>query len=118
VTARYLDDPPATTAGSLSYYDPYPWALAADIAAAAGSPDAATLIDAAAQAAEENRWAAACVDRARGRLHGDDDLIQHAAHCFANIDARFETACTLMLLSERVTEAERTLTDLGCPPPA
>jgi hypothetical protein len=118
VTARYLDDPPTTAAGALSYYDPYPRALAADIAAAAGSPDAAALIDAAAHAAEENRWAAACVDRARGRHHGDHELIQHAAHRFADIDARFETACTLMLLSERATEAERTLSDLGCPPPA
>lgn len=53
VTARYLDDPPTTTAGSLSYYDSYPRALAADIAAAAGSTDAAALIDAAAHAAEE-----------------------------------------------------------------
>ena len=118
VTARYLDDPPATRAGALSYYDSYPRALAADIAAAAGSPDAAALIDAAAHAAGENRWASACVDRARGRLHGDHELIQHAAHGFADIDARFETACTLMLLSERVTEAERILTDLGCAPPA
>ena len=118
MTAQYLDDPPTTTAGALSYYDPYPRALAADIAAATGSPDAAALIDAAAHAADENRWAAACVDRARGRLHGDHDLLQRAAHGFVAIDARFETACTLMLLSERVTEAERTLTDLGCPPPA
>ena len=118
VTARYLDDPPTTAAGSLSYYDSYPRALAADIAAAAGSSDAAALIDAASHAAEENRWAAACIDRARGRLHGDHDLIQRAADAFADIDARFETACTLHLLPRRAIEAERLFTDLNCPPPA
>lgn len=118
VLARYLDHPPPSPAGALSYFDPYPRALAADIAAAAASPDAPALIDGAGPAAAENRWAAACVDRARGRLHDDPDLIEQAAQAFADIDARFEQACTLLLLPHHAARARRLFTDLDCPPPA
>jgi hypothetical protein len=98
VVARYLAHPPPIPPGALSYFDAYPRALAADIAAAVASPDAPALIDGAGPAAAENRWAAACVDRARGRLQQDPGLIEQAAQAFADIDARFEEACTLLLL--------------------
>ena len=52
------------------YFDAYPWAVAAELAVAAGLPDAAARLAAAEPAAQENRWAAACVARARGRLTG------------------------------------------------
>jgi predicted ATPase len=118
VMARYIDHPPPIPPGALSYFDGYPRALAADIAAAAASPDARGLIDAAAPAAAENRWARACVDRARGRLHHDPDLLENAAHAFAAIDASFEQACTLLLLPRHSARARRLLTELSCPPPA
>jgi hypothetical protein len=118
VTSRYLDHPPPIPPGALSYFDAYPRALAADIAAAAGSSDASALIDGAAQVAAENRWAAACLARARGRLSGDQDLIQRAADAFADIDARFEEACTRLLVPTCEAEARRLFEALGCPPPA
>lgn len=117
VMARHLDHPPSIPPGAVSYFDPYPRALAADIAAAAASPEAPALIDGAAPAVAENRWAAACVDRARGRLRGDHDLIEQAAHAFADIDARFELACTLLLLPQHAARARRLFTQLNCPPP-
>jgi len=86
-------------------------------AAAAASPEAPALIDGAAPAVAENRWAAACVDRARGRLHGDHDLIEPAAQAFADIDARYELACTLLLLPQHAAQARRLFTELNCPPP-
>jgi predicted ATPase len=118
VLARYLDHPPVSPAGALSYFNGYPRALAADVAAAVGSPDAPALIDGAMPAATENRWAAACVDRARGRLAGDPNLIARAAEAFADIDARFEQACTLVLLPDHAARARRLLGELDCAPPA
>jgi predicted ATPase/DNA-binding CsgD family transcriptional regulator len=118
VTAQYLDSPPVTPAGALSCYDAYPRAFAADVAAAIGSADAHTLIESASHVATENRWATACLERARGRLLGDHDALQRSADAFADIDARFETACTLLLVPPRADEAERLLFDLGCAPPA
>jgi predicted ATPase/DNA-binding CsgD family transcriptional regulator len=118
VTSRYLDSPPSIPPGAPSYFDAYPRALAADVAAIAGSREAPALIDSAADVAAENRWAAACLDRARGRLSSDDDLVERAADAFADIGARFEVACTLHLLSQRADDAERLFAELGCPAPA
>ena len=118
VLARYLDHPPALAAGPPSYFAAYPSALAADVAAAAASPGAPALIERAAPAAAENRWAAACLDRARGRLAGDDALLERAADAFADIDARFEVACTLGLLPRQAGRARRLFTELDCAPPA
>jgi hypothetical protein len=117
VMARYLDDPPSMPAGAPSYFEAYPRALAADIAAAATSPEAPALIDAAVPVAAENRWAAACLDRARGRLAGDHTLVERAAQAFADIDARFEQACTLLLLPDAAGRARRLFTGLSCQPP-
>jgi hypothetical protein len=118
VVARYLAHPPTIPPGARSYFDAHPRALAADIAAAVASPDAPALIDGAGPAAAVNRWAAACVDRARGRLHDDPDLVEQAAQAFADIDARFEQGCTLLLLPHHAARARRLFTDLDCPPPA
>ena len=118
VLARYIDHPPPIPPGALSYFDGYPRALAADVAAAVASPDTLALIAAAAPAATENRWAAACLDRARGRLGGDPGLIAQAADAFGDLDARFEQACTLLLLPDHAERARLMLSDLGCPLPA
>jgi predicted ATPase/DNA-binding CsgD family transcriptional regulator len=118
VIAQYVDDPPEMPGGALSCYDAYPRAFAADVAAIVGSADADRLIESAAPAAVENRWAAACLDRARGRRLGDHDLLERSALGFAEIDARYEVACTLLLLPERVEEGRRLLSELGCSPPA
>jgi hypothetical protein len=57
------------------------------------------------------------VDRARGRLYGDRDLIEQAAYAFADIDARFEQACTLLLLPQHAAGARRLFSELNCPVP-
>ena len=52
-------------------YDAYAWALAAEAAVIAGLPGATQRLAAAAPAAQENLWAAACLARANGRLHNE-----------------------------------------------
>jgi predicted ATPase/DNA-binding CsgD family transcriptional regulator len=79
----------------------YAQAAAAELAAAAGLPDAAVRLDAAATAAEQNDWACACVARADGRLHHDTAKLSESAERWQRIGARFERACTLRLLGQR-----------------
>jgi len=100
------------------YFDAYPWAVAADLAVAAGLPDAAARLAAAEPAAQENRWAAACVARARGRLTGDPADLAAAVTAWERVGARYERACTLALIPSRRTEAAAELADLGVPMPA
>jgi predicted ATPase/transcriptional regulator with XRE-family HTH domain len=97
---------------------PYAWAIAAEVAAAAGLPDADRALAAAAPAGDENYWAAACLDRAAGRLHGDRDALNRSVAGWERIEARFERACTLMLLPDRAPEGRAELKILGCPLPA
>jgi predicted ATPase/DNA-binding CsgD family transcriptional regulator len=97
---------------------PYAWAIAAEVAVVAGLPDAASRLAAAQPAGKENYWAAACLARAAGRLHGDRDDLERALAGWEQIGARFEHACTLMLLSDRTDEARAELRALGCQPPA
>jgi hypothetical protein len=101
---------------------PYAWAIAAEVAVVAGLPDAAERLAAAAPAGEENYWAAACLARAAGRLHGDHGaLARSLARSLAGweaIDARFERACTLTLIDGRAAEGHPQLAALGCRPPA
>ena len=52
-----------------------------------------------------NAWAAACLARARGRLHGDRDALAESVTGWERIGARFERACTLLLLADRAAEA-------------
>jgi hypothetical protein len=100
------------------YFDAYPWAVAADLAAAAGLPDAAARVAAAEPAAQENRWAAACVARARGRLTGDPADLAAAVTAWEQVGARYERACTLALIPSRRTEAATELAALGIPLPS
>jgi predicted ATPase len=99
------------------YFDAYPWAVAAELAVAAGLPDAAERLTAAAPAAQENRWAAACVARARARLTGDPADLDAALAAWEQLGARYERACTLALIPCRLDEARAELADLGVPMP-
>lgn len=97
---------------------PYAWAMAAEVAVVARLPDAASRLTAAAPAGEENYWAAACLARAAGRLHGDRGALEESLAGWERIQARFERACTLMLLEDRAQEGQAELRALGCSPPA
>ena len=97
---------------------PYAWAIAAEVAIVAGLPDAADRLAAAAPAGEENYWAAACLARAAGRLNGDHGALARSLAGWEGIDARFERACTLVLMDGRADEGRAELATLGCQPPA
>ncbi|GAA3613780.1 hypothetical protein GCM10022419_118650 [Nonomuraea rosea] len=94
---------------------PYRAAIVAELAVVAGLPGAADRL--AATSADENDWAAACLARARGRLHEDHGQFRIALEIWERIDARFEHACTLLLLPGRADEGIRGLAELGCVPP-
>ena len=96
---------------------PYAWAVAAEVAVVAGLPDAAERLAEAAPAGAENYWAAACLARAAGRLHDDRASLEQSVAGWERIDARFERACTLLLLPDRVAEGLADLDALGCRPP-
>jgi hypothetical protein len=95
-------------------YAGYAHSAGAELAVAAGLPDAAARVDAAEPAATENAWAAACLARAKGRLHGDPDELAAAVEGWERIGARFERAATLLLLPDRADEGRAELTALGC----
>ncbi|WP_414938794.1 hypothetical protein [Amycolatopsis sp. cmx-11-51] len=103
---------------SHQFYDAYAWAIAAEIAVVAGDPGAESLLAAAEPAAGENTWAAACLARARGRLHDDRVALNEAISGWQAIGARFERACTLCLLPDRRDEGAVELAALGCRLPA
>lgn len=98
------------------YYDAYAWALAAEAAVIAGLPDAAQRLAAAAPAARENLWAAACLSRTRGRLHGDRAALEESLAGWQHIGSRFERACTLLLIPDLAAQGRTELDTLGCPP--
>jgi predicted ATPase/DNA-binding CsgD family transcriptional regulator len=100
------------------YFDAYPWALAAEVAVVAGSSDADERLAAAEPAAAENRWAQACLTRARGRRSGDVGLVLDAAAQWERIGARYERACTLLLVPDRAAEGRAELEALGVAEPA
>lgn len=77
--------------------DGYARAAGAELAAAAGLADAGERIGAAEPYAAENRWAAATLVRARGRLLGRPEDLHAAATMFAEIGAAFERSYTLQL---------------------
>ncbi|HLX51695.1 MAG TPA: LuxR C-terminal-related transcriptional regulator [Streptosporangiaceae bacterium] len=98
---------------------PYAWAIAAEVAVVAGQPDAGSVLEAAEPAGQENKWAAACLARAQGRLTGDRAALERSVAGWEHIGAEFERACTLVLLDgERAEEGLAKLGELGCPPPA
>ncbi|MCX4970952.1 hypothetical protein OHA98_40745 [Streptomyces sp. NBC_00654] len=100
------------------FYDAYSWAIAAETAVVAGLPDAREHLAAVAPAGAENAWAAACLARAAGRLHSDQDALRESLAGWENIDAAFERACTLLLLPDRTAEGLAQLASLGCRPPS
>jgi hypothetical protein len=98
-------------------YDAYTWVLAAEAAVLAGRPDATQRLTAATPAAEENLWAAACLARATGRLHDDRSALEQSLEGWQHIGARFEAACTLLLIPDRAAQGHAELNALDCPPP-
>lgn len=95
---------------------PYAWAIAAEVAVVARLPDAAARLAAAAPAGAENYWAAACLARTAGRLTGDQEALARSVAAWDELDARFERACTLLLLPDRADEGRALLAELGCRP--
>ena len=95
---------------------PYAWAIAAEVAVVAGLPDAESLLEEAAPAGAENYWAAACLARAAGRLHGDQAELERSIVAWERIGARFERACTLLLLPDRAAEGLAELDRPRLPP--
>ncbi len=81
--------------------DGYARATGAELAAAAGLSDAEERISAAAPYAEENRWAAATLARARGRLHDSREELEAAAAAYGQIGAESERAYTFDLIAQR-----------------
>lgn len=87
----------------------------ADWAVVTGLPDAAERLARLESLAAEHRWAAASLARARGRLTGDPEALAEALTRWHGLDARFEYACTLLLLPDREPEGRAELSALGCP---
>ena len=65
---------------------------------------------------KENDFVAANLLRAAGRLHRDQAVLKESVAAWEAIGARFERACTLMLLPEFAEEGARELVALGCKP--
>ncbi|MFI9842790.1 ATP-binding protein [Nonomuraea sp. NPDC051941] len=86
---------------AVRWYEAYARSAGAELAVVAGLPAAAERLAAAMPYAEQNDWAAACLARTRGILHGDRDALAEAVERWTSIDARFERACTLRLLPGR-----------------
>jgi hypothetical protein len=100
------------------WWAPYARAAGAELAVVAGLPEATERLAAAEPDAAENDWAAACVIRATARLSGDVAGLREAVDRWERIRARFERACTLLLLPDRAREGEVELATLGSPLPA
>jgi hypothetical protein len=98
-------------------YDPYARAMSVEIAVIAGRADAAERLAATEHLAQQNDFVAAQLQRASGRLHRDNDELRHAVALWEAIGSRFERACTLALLPERVDESAVVFEELGCSPP-
>ncbi|TDE36823.1 LuxR C-terminal-related transcriptional regulator [Actinomadura sp. 6K520] len=107
--AAFADFPPQ------DWYRTYARAAGAELAVATGLPDAAERLAAARDTAAENDWAAACLTRAAGRLHDDPDELSAAAEDWERIGARYERACTLLLIPGRLDEGRKELADLHAP---
>ncbi|TDB99245.1 LuxR C-terminal-related transcriptional regulator [Actinomadura sp. 7K534] len=109
VDAAFADFPPQ------DWYRTYARAAGAELAVAAGLPDAAERLAAARDAAAESDWAAASLTRAAGRLHDDPGELSAAAEAWERIGARYERACTLLLIPGRLDEGRKELADMHAP---
>ena len=112
--ARQLSTSQADNGG---YYQPYVQAVRVETAVIAGSDDAEEQLVTAQRLAEENDFVAAQLLRAAGRLHHDETALKESVDGWEAIGARFERACTLLLLPDRVDEGAAELAALGCVPP-
>jgi len=99
------------------WWEGYARAAGAELAVVAGLPGAAEHLARTEPLASEHQWAAAGLLRARGRLRQDVQDIAEALRRWERLGARFERACTLLLLPGREAEGEAELRTLGCPPP-
>jgi predicted ATPase/DNA-binding CsgD family transcriptional regulator len=99
------------------WWEGYARAAGAELAVVAGLPDAAARLTGLEPLAAEHRWTAACLARARGRLRNDAAAIAESLAHWESLDARFERACTLLLLPDREPEGLAELRALGCPRP-
>ncbi|HEY4375942.1 MAG TPA: hypothetical protein VGM93_02245 [Acidimicrobiales bacterium] len=97
-------------------YLPYAVAALVELAVVGEESDAEQQLGAASKYAVENDFAAAALQRAAGRLHHDLGELAVAVAMFEAIGARFERACTLMLLPDRADEGLAELAALGCLP--
>lgn len=88
-----------------------------EAAVAAGAPDAEQQLANALRVAEENDFAAACRQRATGHLHQDEHLLTAAVTAFEAVGARFERACTMLLLPAREAEGRTELAAIGATAP-
>jgi predicted ATPase/DNA-binding CsgD family transcriptional regulator len=103
--------------GQHGLYDPYADAILAELAVVTGAADAASRLDALQGVAEENDFVGALLLRAAGRLHHDEALLEQAVLGWEAIGARFERACTLVLIPSRADEGVSELAALGCAVP-
>ncbi|MES9540696.1 LuxR C-terminal-related transcriptional regulator [Actinomadura sp. NPDC000600] len=100
------EEAPALVERALAAFPPQDWyrgyarAAGAELAVAAGLPDAPERLAAASDAAAENEWAAACLARASGRLHRDTGELTGSARAWERVGARHEHACTLALIED------------------
>ena len=107
-----------TLEGCNTNYEPYLEATRAESAVVAGSDDAEEQLAAAQRLAKENDFVAAQLLRATGRLDHDETALKDSVAGWDAIGARFERACALLLLPDRVDEGSAELAALGCIPPA
>jgi len=100
------------------YYDSYLEAVRVEMAVVAQSGDAEEQLATAQRLARENDFVAAQLLRAAGRLRHDETALKDSVAGWESIGARFERACTLLLLPDRADEGNAELAALGCIPPA
>ena len=99
-------------------YGPYARAISVEAAVVTGAANAEERLTAAQHLAGENDFVAANLLRAAGRLHNDEALLNEAVAAWEAIGARFERACTLLLLAAHAEDGARELATLNCPLPA
>jgi predicted ATPase/DNA-binding CsgD family transcriptional regulator len=98
-------------------FGPYARAVSVEIAVVTGAADAEERLASAAFLSRENDFVAAHLLRAAGRLRGDEALLKESVDAWGSIGARFERACTMLLLPTCAEEGAAELMALGCPRP-
>jgi predicted ATPase/DNA-binding CsgD family transcriptional regulator len=98
------------------FYDPYVVGVRAESAVIAGARQAERQLTEAERLSPENDFVHAMLLRAAGRLHEDETALKASVMQWEAIGARFERACTLVLLPDRAAEGAEELAALGCDP--